>query len=74
MAVQPTQGGADMLQLLAERLRAFDNPHADFTPLAEHLSAMFDQYVMSQQRDNHRRSLKDGSTSQDSDGPKVELF
>ena len=61
-------------ELLAERLRAFDNPHADFTPLAEHLSAMFDQYVMSQQRDNHRRSLKDGSTSQDSDGPKVELF
>ena len=35
---------------------------------------MFDQYVMSQQRDSHRRSLKDGSTSQDSDGPKVELF
>ena len=34
---------------------------------------MFDQYVMSQQRDGHRRSLKDGSTSQD-DGPKVELF
>ena len=61
-------------ELLAERLRAFDNPHADFTPLAEHLSAMFDQYVMSQQRDSHRRSLKDGSTSQDSDGPKVELF
>ncbi|MCK6438304.1 methyl-accepting chemotaxis protein [Rivihabitans pingtungensis] len=56
-------------ELLAERLRAFDNPHADFTPLAEHLSAMFDQYVMSQQR-----ALKDGSTSQDSDGPKVELF
>ena len=41
---------------------------------AEHLSAMFDQYVMSQQRDSYRRSLKDGSTSQDSDGPKVELF
>ena len=61
-------------ELLAERLRAFDNPHADFTPLAEHLSTMFDQYVMSQQRDSHRRSLKDGSTSQDSDGPKVELF
>ncbi len=61
-------------ELLAERLRACDNPHADFTPLAEHLSAMFDQYVMSQQRDSHRRSLKDGSTSQDSDGPKVELF
>ena len=61
-------------ELLAERLRAFDNPHADFPPLAEHLSAMFDQYVMSQQRDSHRRSLKDGSTSQDSDGPKVELF
>ncbi len=61
-------------ELLAERLRAFDNPHADVTPLAEHLSAMFDQYVMSQQRDSHRRSLKDGSTSQDSDGPKVELF
>jgi methyl-accepting chemotaxis protein len=61
-------------ELLAERLRAFDNPHADVTPLAEHLSAMLDQYVMSQQRDSHRRSLKDGSTSQDSDGPKVELF
>ena len=23
-------------ELLAERLRAFDNPHADFSPLAEH--------------------------------------
>lgn len=62
--------------LLAERLRAFDsNPMADFTPLSEHLSAMFDQYVMSQQRDSHRRSLSGGaSDDQDCEGPKVELF
>ena len=59
---------------LAERLRAFDNPHADFTPLAEHLTAMFDQYVMSQQRDSHRRSLAGGGGNLDADGPKVELF
>lgn len=61
-------------ELLAGRLRAFDNLHADFTPLAEHLSAMFDQYVMSQQRDSHLRSLKGGAASHDTDGPKVELF
>ena len=61
-------------ELLAERLRAFDNPHADFTPLSEHLTAMFDQYVMSQQRDSHRRSLAGGGGNLDADGPKVELF
>ena len=60
-------------ELLAERLRAFDNPHADFTPLAEHLSAMFDQYVMSQQRDSHLRTLT-GASARANDGPKVELF
>jgi methyl-accepting chemotaxis protein len=49
----------------------------DFTPLSEHLSAMFDQYVMSQQRDTHLRTLSGGSASNaraDSEGPKVELF
>lgn len=63
--------------MLAERLRAFENPQMDFTPLSEHLSAMFDQYVMSQQRDTHLRTLSGGSASNaraDSEGPKVELF
>ncbi len=63
--------------MLAERLRAFENPQMDFTPLSEHLSAMFDQYVMSQQRDTHLRTLSGGSSARagaGSEGPKVELF
>ena len=63
--------------MLAERLRAFENPQIDFTPLSEHLSAMFDQYVMSQQRDTHLRTLSGGSSARagaGSEGPKVELF
>ena len=63
--------------MLAERLRAFENPQMDFTPLSEHLSTMFDQYVMSQQRDTHLRTLSGGSSARagaGSEGPKVELF
>ncbi len=63
--------------LLAERLAAFEDPHFELRPLAEHLDEIYNSYVMNSQRDSHHGALKTGSSSasdHDQGGAKVELF
>lgn len=63
--------------LLADRLRAFDNAEFSYTPIAQHLSALYDRYVMEQQRQTHHDAVGDtrGSNPADSGkSNKIELF
>ena len=62
--------------LLADRLRAFDDPDFTYTPIAQHLSALYDCYVMEQQRQTHHEAMGDGSTKARAGtaSNKIELF
>ena len=42
--------------LLAERLRAYENPGLTFKPIAQHLDNLYGRYVMAQQRTTHQRA------------------
>ncbi|MDD3481503.1 methyl-accepting chemotaxis protein [Azovibrio restrictus] len=60
--------------LLADRLHAFDDPDFTYTPIAQHLSALYDRYVMEQQRQTHHEAMGDGNTSAGTASNKIELF
>ena len=62
--------------LLAERLLAFDNPDFTYTPIAQHLSALYDRYVMEQQRQTHQEAagLAPVRSEVPATGNKIELF
>lgn len=44
--------------LLADRLRAYEDPGFSFKPIAQHLEALYSQYVMEGQRTIHDTSLR----------------
>ncbi|MCE1172629.1 methyl-accepting chemotaxis protein [Azovibrio restrictus] len=60
--------------LLADRLRAFDDPDFTYTPIAQHLSALYDRYVMEQQRQTHHEAVGDGNVNAGAASNKIELF
>ncbi len=59
--------------LLAERLAALSDPNFELRPLSSHLDEIYDNYVMSSQRETHRNAL-DNQASKEDMGPRVELF
>ena len=48
--------------LLADRLRAYDDPHFTYKPIAQHLETLYSGYVMEDQRNVHT-SAASGSTA-----------
>jgi methyl-accepting chemotaxis protein len=60
--------------LLAERLRAHEDGEFTYTPIAQHLEALYGRYVMEDQRRTHDASLnRDRATSAPAQS-RVELF
>ncbi|WP_303783858.1 methyl-accepting chemotaxis protein [Azovibrio restrictus] len=62
--------------LLAQRLLAFDDPDFTYTPIAQHLSALYERYVMEQQRQTHQEAagLAPTGTEPPAATRKIELF
>ena len=60
--------------LLADRLRAFDDPAFKYEPIAEHLQALYSRYVMESQRSTHQSALKREAASAAPAGARIELF
>jgi methyl-accepting chemotaxis protein len=60
--------------LLAGRLAAHEDANFTYTPIAQHLEALYDRYVMESQRSSHASSLKqDGGTAAPAQS-RIELF
>jgi len=61
--------------LLAERLRAYEDPSFVYKPIAQHLEALYSRYVMESQRTTHQSTLKrETSSSAPESGSRIELF
>jgi len=62
--------------LLAQRLQQFEDPEFELKPLSQHLAQMYDNYVMSSQRDSHHAATGKPKLIADSGagGAKIELF
>ena len=63
--------------LLADRLRAYEDPTFSFKPIVQHLETLYSQYVMEGQRTIHDTSLKRGGKSITPAAPaksRIELF
>lgn len=61
--------------LLAERLRAHEDPSFVYKPIAQHLEALYSRYVMESQRTTHQSTLKrETSSSAPESGSRIELF
>ena len=61
--------------LLAERLRAYEDPGFVFKPIAQHLEALYSRYVMESQRATHQSTLKrDTASPAPAGGSRIELF
>ncbi|MFV5212641.1 methyl-accepting chemotaxis protein [Azonexus caeni] len=60
--------------LLAERLRAFDDPAFKYEPIAEHLQALYSRYVMESQRSTHQSVLKHETAGVAPVSSRIELF
>ena len=66
-------------ELLAARLRDSEAPNPQYTPLKQHLEALYSGYVMESQRTQHQRAMTGvpssaASTSASAGSPKIELF
>jgi methyl-accepting chemotaxis protein len=60
--------------LLADRLRAFDDPAFKYEPIAEHLQALYSRYVMESQRSTHQSVLKHETAGVAPASSRIELF
>ena len=60
--------------MLAERLRAFDDPGFQYEPIAKHLEALYSRYVMESQRATHQHSLNRQSAVAEPASSRIELF
>lgn len=61
--------------LLADRLRAFEDTGFVYKPIAQHLEALYSQYVMESQRTTHQSTLKrDTAPAAPVSGSRIELF
>ena len=59
-AMQALRQLDDHASLLADRLRAYEDPSFSFKPIVQHLETLYSQYVMEGQRTIHDTSLKRG--------------
>lgn len=60
--------------LLADRLQAYEDPNFTYKPIAQHLEALYDRYVMEQQRTTHDNSLNRNLAAPAVAQSRVELF
>ena len=60
--------------MLAYRLRAYEETAATYTPIAEHLNSLYGSYVMESQRASHQTSLNRGPTAPAPVESRIELF
>ena len=60
--------------LLADRLKAYDDAHFVYTPIAQHLEALYSRYVMESQRSTHQNSLKRETATAAPGQSRIELF
>ncbi|NTV69789.1 MAG: chemotaxis protein [Azonexaceae bacterium] len=60
--------------LLAERLRSYENPGFVYTPIAQHLEALYSRYVMESQRTTHHATLNQESAAPAPAASRIELF
>ncbi|PKO87040.1 MAG: chemotaxis protein [Betaproteobacteria bacterium HGW-Betaproteobacteria-12] len=60
--------------LLAERLSSYDDPGFVYTPIAQHLEALYSRYVMESQRTTHHSALKLEVASAAPASARIELF
>ncbi|MEY2633187.1 MAG: hypothetical protein RIR00_1841 [Pseudomonadota bacterium] len=60
--------------LLASRLIAAEGSDVSYTPIAQHLEALYSRYVMEEQRATHHSSLKRGGATTAAPSSRVELF
>jgi methyl-accepting chemotaxis protein len=59
---------------LAERLEQFGDPGIELKPLSHHIEQIYQDYVMSSQRESHQAALHRKTDGDSDSGPKVELF
>ena len=60
--------------LLADRLRAYEDPAFVYKPIAQHLETLYGRYVMESQRATHHISLKRDTAKPEPVQSRVELF
>lgn len=60
--------------LLAERLRAYEDPGFTYQPIAQHLEALYSRYVMESQRSTHQSTLKHETATAAPASSRIELF
>ena len=60
--------------LLAERLRAYEDPTFSYQPIAQHLETLYSRYVMESQRSTHQSTLKRETASATPASSRIELF
>uniref|UniRef100_Q47GY5 Chemotaxis sensory transducer n=1 Tax=Dechloromonas aromatica (strain RCB) TaxID=159087 RepID=Q47GY5_DECAR len=60
--------------LLAERLRAYEDPAFTYQPIAQHLEALYSRYVMESQRSTHQSTLKRETATPAPASSRIELF
>lgn len=60
--------------MLAERLRAFEDPGFRYEPIAKHLEALYSRYVMESQRVTHQSSLNQQAVVTAPASARIELF
>ncbi|WP_265943633.1 methyl-accepting chemotaxis protein [Dechloromonas sp. A34] len=60
--------------LLAERLGSYDDPAFVYTPIAQHLEALYGRYVMESQRATHQSSLRRDTATSSPPESRIELF
>jgi len=59
---------------LAERLDRSDDPSFVLKPLSQHIDQIYQDYVMSSQRESHQASLQREPERDSGSGPNIELF
>ena len=64
----------DHSRLLADRLHAYEQDGFSYTPMAQHLEALYSRYVMDGQRNAHDQSLNRQGNSTAAPSQKIELF
>lgn len=68
------QGLDQHLTTLAERLEHSDNPVFAYTPMAQHLEAIYSRYVMEDQRSTHDGVVGRTAAHPSAANPRIELF
>ena len=73
-AADALQGLDQHMTTLAERLEHSDDPAFAYTPMAQHLEAIYSRYVMEDQRSTHDEVVGKSAARPSAANPRIELF